>query len=342
MKLATLKDGTRDGQLAIVSRDLESAHLADGIAPTLQAALDDWAFIAPQLNEIYQQLNNGDGNGNGSGRGRGRRAFEFDPKNCMAPLPRAFQRVDACAYLNHAQLVRRAFGAALPANFQEQPLMCQGAGDDWLGPCDDIVLAHEAWGIDFNAELAVITDDLPMGSTPDQAQGHIKLLMLVNGLALRNLMPDEAANGYGCLESRPASSCSPLALTPDELGAAWKDGKVVSALRLSWNGKLVGQPEAGVGMAFNFPQLLSHLSKTRNARAGTIVCSGAVSNQDASRGYACIAERRALEMLADGVASTPFMLFQDRIKIEMLGLDGKSMFGAIDQLVKQSAPRKPG
>lgn len=330
MKLATLNDGTRDGQLAIVARDLKTAHLADGIAPTLQAALDDWAFIALQLNEIYQQLNSG----------RGRRTFEFDQKSCMAPLPRAFQRADAFAYVNHVDRLRRASGAAMPASFWQEPLMYQGASDDLLGPGENIVLAHEAWGIDFGAELAVITDDVPIGSTPDQAQQHIKLLMLVNAISLRNLMPDELAKGFGFVQSKSASSCSPVAVTLDELGEAWKDGKVQLPLRSVWNGKLVGQPHAGLDMAFNFPQLLSHLTKTRNARAGTIVASGPVSNQDASQGYACIAEKRCQEMLADGVASTPFMLFGDSIKIDMLGLDGKSVFGAIDQLVKQSEARK--
>ncbi len=330
MKLATLRDGTRDGQLAVVSRDLKTAHLADGIAPTLQAALDDWAFIAPQLIELSQQLNSG----------RAQRSFEFDPKNCMAPLPRAFQWADGSAYVNHVELVRKARKADMPDSFWEDPLMYQGGSDELLGAHDDIVLAHEAWGIDFEAEVAVITDDVAIGVTPDQALQRIKLLMLVNDVSLRNLIPAELAKGFGFVQSKPAASFSPVAITPDELGEAWKDGKVHLALRSSWNGKLVGQPLAGVDMVFNFPQLIAHLCKTRNVRAGTIVGSGTVSNKDATRGYSCIAEKRCLELIADGVASTPFMLFGDTIKIEMLDSNNKSIFGAIDQTVTQSVAKK--
>jgi fumarylacetoacetate (FAA) hydrolase len=329
MKLATLNDGTRDGQLCVVARDLKTAHLADGIAPTLQAALDDWTFIAPQLNELYQQLNSG----------RAHRSFEFDPARCMAPLPRAFQWADGSAYVNHVELVRKARNAEMPASFWEDPLMYQGGSDDFLDPMDDIVLAHEEWGIDFEAEVAVITDDVPMGATADQAQLHIKLLMLVNDVSLRNLIAPELAKGFGFLQSKPASSFSPVAVTPDELGEAWKDSKVHLPLRSTWNGKLVGQPQAGEDMVFNFAQLIAHLCKTRQARAGSIVGSGTVSNQDARRGYSCIAEKRCLEMIADGAASTPFMLFGDSIRIEMLDLAGKSIFGAIEQTVRQAPAR---
>jgi fumarylacetoacetate (FAA) hydrolase len=327
-----MKDGTRDGQLAVVSRDLKTAHLADGIASTLQAALDDWAFIAPQLSELSALLN----------AGRALKTFDFDPANCMAPLPRAFQWADGSAYVNHVELVRKARNAEMPASFWEDPLMYQGGSDDFLGPMDDIVLAHEEWGIDFEAEVAVITDDVPMGSTPDQAHQQIRLLMLVNDVSLRNLIPPELAKGFGFLQSKPASGFSPVAVTPDELGEAWKDGKVHLALRSTWNGKLVGQPQAGVDMVFNFPQLVAHLCKSRHARAGTIVGSGTVSNKDAKKGYSCIAEKRALEMIDDGVASTPFMLFGDTIRIEMLDANGKSVFGAIDQTVRQAAlpPRR--
>ncbi|HZV66874.1 MAG TPA: fumarylacetoacetate hydrolase family protein [Telluria sp.] len=331
MKLSTINDGTRDGQLAVVSRDLKTAHLADGIAPTLQAALDDWAFIAPQLNDLYVQLNNG----------RAHRSVDFDAAKCMAPLPRAYQWADGSAYVNHVELVRKARGAELPASFWEDPLMYQGGSDDFLGPMDDIALAHEEWGIDFEAEVAVIVGDVAMGVTPDQAQQHIRLLMLVNDVSLRNLIPPELAKGFGFLQSKPATSFSPVAVTPDELGEAWKDGKVHLPLRSSWNDKLVGQPHAGVDMVFNFPQLIAHLCKSRNARAGSIIGSGTVSNKDAARGYSCIAEKRCLEMIADGAASTPFMLFGDTIKIEMLDGAGKSIFGAIEQTVRQAAPRKP-
>ncbi|QYF91973.1 fumarylacetoacetate hydrolase family protein [Massilia sp. PAMC28688] len=330
MKLATLKDGTRDGQLAVVSRDLKTACVADGIAPTLQAALDDWGFIAPQLNETYQLLNSG----------RAQRSFEFEPARCMAPLPRAFQWVDGSAYVNHVELVRKARNAELPPSFWEDPLMYQGGSDDFLGPTDDIVLAYEEWGIDFESEVAVITGDVPMGATPDQAHQQIRLLMLVNDVSLRNLIPPELAKGFGFLQSKPATSFSPVAITPDELGDAWQGGKVHLALRSTLNGKLVGQPHAGEDMVFNFPQLIAHLCKTRNARAGTIVGSGTVSNKEEKRGYSCIAEKRCLEMMADGVASTPFMLFGDTIRIEMLDAAGKSLFGAIAQRVVQAGARK--
>ncbi|UOD30933.1 fumarylacetoacetate hydrolase family protein [Massilia violaceinigra] len=330
MKLATLKDGSRDGQLVVVARDLKTAHVADGIAPTLQAALDDWAFISPQLNDLYLLLNSG----------RTARSFDFDPAQCMAPLPRAFQWVDGSAYVNHVELVRKARDAEMPASFWDDPLMYQGGSDDFLGPTDDIVLAHEEWGIDFEAEVAVITGDVPMGSTPHQAFDQIRLLVLVNDVSLRNLIPAELGKGFGFLQSKPASSFSPVAVTPDELGDAWQDAKVHLPLRSTWNGKLVGQPHAGVDMVFNFAQLLAHLCKTRNARAGTILGSGTVSNKDAKRGYSCIAEKRALEMITDGVSSTPFMLFGDTIKIEMLDGAGKSVFGAIDQAVKQAEAKK--
>jgi fumarylacetoacetate (FAA) hydrolase len=330
MKLATINDGTRDGQLAVVSRDLKTAHLADGIAPTMQAALDDWTFISPQLADLSMLLNSG----------RGHRSFEFDPSKCMAPLPRAFAWVDGSSYVNHVELVRKARGADMPASFWEDPLMYQGGSDDFIGPMDPIVLAHEEWGIDFESEVAVITGDVPMGATPDQASQQIRLLMLVNDVSLRNLIPEELAKGFGFLQSKPATSFSPVAVTPDELGEAWKGGKVHLPLRSTWNGKLVGQPNAGSDMVFNFPKLIAHLCKTRNARAGTIVGSGTVSNKDAKLGYSCIAEKRSLEMIADGAATTPFMLFGDTIKIEMLDADKKSIFGAIDQAVKQGEPLK--
>ncbi len=326
MKLATIHDGSRDGQLAVVSRDLKTAHMADAIAPTLQAALDDWAFIAPQLADLYDQLN----------AGQARRAFDFDPKRCMAPLPRAFQWADGSAYLNHVELVRRARNAEMPESFRDEPLMYQGGSDDFLGPHDDIVLAHEEWGIDFEAEVAVVTDDVPMGATPDEAHGRIRLLMLVNDVSLRNLIPAELAKGFGFLQAKPATSFSPVAVTPDELGDAWRGGKVHLPLRSAWNGHLVGQPDAGVDMAFNFPQLIAHLCKTRNARAGSIVGSGTVSNRDATLGYSCIAEQRCLEAIADGAPSTPFMRFGDTIRIEMLDEKGKSIFGAIEQAVRKA------
>ncbi|HJV74254.1 MAG TPA: fumarylacetoacetate hydrolase family protein [Noviherbaspirillum sp.] len=330
MKLATLKDGTRDGQLAVVSRDLKTAHIADGIALTLQRALDDWHFIAPQLEQLYERLN----------EGRTHRHFDFDPTRCMAPLPRAFQWADGSAYVNHVELVRQARNAEMPASFWHEPLMYQGGSDDFLGPTDDILLASEEWGIDFEGEVAVITDDVPMGTNAAQAASHIRLLMLVNDVSLRNLIPAELAKGFGFFQSKPASSFSPVAVTPDELGEAWQDGKVHLPLRVTWNGALVGQPNAGVDMVFSFPQLIAHLAMTRNARAGSIIGSGTVSNKDARKGYTCIAEKRCLEMIADGAAKTPFMQFGDTIRIEMLDAKGKSIFGAIDQKVAQGGAPK--
>ena len=305
MKLATLKDGTRDGQLAVVSRDLKTAHLADGIASTLQKALDDWSFIAPQLDLLYQTINSG----------RGHRAFDFEPANCMAPLPRSSLRVAGASYLQQIERACKAAGVDVPANLREAPRLYQGASDDFLGAHDDITLAHEQWGIDYEAGIAAITDDVAMGSTPDQAHLNIKLLMLVNDITLRNL-------------------------APDELGDAWRGGKVHYALRCSLNGKLTGQPHAGADMAFNYPQLLAHLCRTRNARAGSVVSAGGVANKEIKKGFSSIFERRNQEMIADGVASTPYLLFGDVVRLEMLGDDGKSLFGAIEQTLKQAEVRK--
>jgi fumarylacetoacetate (FAA) hydrolase len=330
MKLATLKDGTRDGQLAVVSRDLKTAVLANGIAPSLQRALDDWNFIAPQLERVYDELNTG----------KAQRAFDFDPKQCMAPLPRAFQWADGSAYVNHVELVRKARNAEMPESFWHDPLMYQGGSDDFIGPTDDIVLGSEEWGIDFEGEVAVITDDVPMGTAPEDAAAHIKLLMLVNDVSLRNLIPAELAKGFGFFQAKSASSFSPVAVTPDELAGAWQDGKVHLPLRATWNGMLVGQPNAGVDMVFSFPQLIAHLARTRNARAGSIIGSGTVSNKDATKGYSCIAEKRCLETIANGEPKTPFMKFGDTIRIEMLDANGKSIFGAINQQVAQHVPKK--
>jgi len=328
MKLATLKDGTRDGQLAVVSRDLKTVAIADAIAPTLQRALDDWQFMAPQLIELYEQLN----------AGRAPRAFDFDARNCMAPLPRAYQWADGSSYVNHVELVRRARAAQMPESFWHDPLMYQGGSDDFIGPTDDIVVMSEDWGIDFEGEVAVVTDDVAMGASPEQAAGHIRLLMLVNDVSLRNLIPAELAKGFGFLQSKPATAFSPVAVTPDELGPAWRDGRLHLPLRATWNNNLVGQPNAGDDMVFGFPQLVAHLAKTRNVRAGSIVGSGTVSNKDARRGYTCIAEKRALEMIEGGEPTTPFMRFGDNIRLDMRDADGRSIFGAIDQKVVQGEP----
>jgi fumarylacetoacetate (FAA) hydrolase len=323
MKLATLKDGSRDGQLVVVSRDLSTAHAAPEAAPTLQRALDDWAFVAPQLDDLYQTLT----------AGKARHAFAFEPQRCMAPLPRAYQWADGSSYVNHVELVRRARNADMPETFWHDPLMYQGGSDDFIGPRDDAPFLSEDWGIDFEAEVAVVTDDVPMGSAPEQCAEHVKLLMLVNDWSLRNLIPAELAKGFGFFQSKPATAFGPVAVTPDELGDAWRDGRVHLPMLCHWNGRKVGEADAGVDMVFDFPRLIAHVAKTRNARAGSIVGSGTVSNKDPARGWSCIAEVRALEMIAGGKPQTDFMRFGDRIRIEMLDAHGQSVFGAIDQQV---------
>jgi fumarylacetoacetate (FAA) hydrolase len=323
MKLATLKDGTRDGQLIVVSRDLHTAAIADTIAPTLQRALDDWAFYAPQLGELSDALNHG----------RARRAFAFDAANCMAPLPRAFQWADGSAYVNHVELVRRARGAEMPPEFWTDPLMYQGGSDDFLGPRDDVVCASEAWGIDFEAEVAVFVGDVPMGATPDDALKAVRLVTLANDVSLRNLIPAELAKGFGFFQGKPATAFAPVAVTPDELGEHWRDGRVHRPMIVHWNGRKVGQPDAGTDMVFHFGQLIAHAAKTRNLRAGSIVGSGTVSNQDPKRGYCCIAEKRCLETIEHGAPQTEFMRYGDSVRIEMLDEAGKSIFGAIEQAV---------
>jgi fumarylacetoacetate (FAA) hydrolase len=329
MKLATLKDGSRDGQLVVVSRDLALAHHAAGIAGRLQGALDDWSFIAPQLEELYLTLN----------EGRARHAFPFDPRLAMAPLPRAYQWADGSAYVNHVELVRKARGAEMPPSFWTDPLMYQGGSDDLLGPHDAIVCPSEEFGIDFEAEVAVVTDDVAMGTAPAEARAHVRLLMLVNDVSLRNLIPAELAKGFGFFQSKPATAFSPVAVTPDELGEAWRDARLHRPLVVHWNGEQVGAPDAGTDMTFDFGQLIAHVAKTRNLRAGSIIGSGTVSNLDRSRGYCCIAEKRSLEMIEHGQASTPFMKYGDRVRIEMFDAQGQSIFGAIEQSVAAPSRR---
>jgi fumarylacetoacetate (FAA) hydrolase len=323
MKLATLKDGSRDGQLAVVSRDLSSAHFATGIASTLQQVLDDWNFISPQLEDLYATLNGG----------KARHAFEFDPRQCMAPLPRAYQWLDGSAYLNHVALVRRARGAEVPASFHEDPLLYQGGSDDFLGPCDDAPFDSTDWGIDFESEVAVVTGDVAQGTDADAALDAVRLLMLVNDWSLRHLIPAELAKGFGFVQGKPATAFGPVAVTPDELGAAWQGGRVHLTLESSWNSKRMGLCDAGPEMTFHFGQLIAHAAKTRRLRAGSIVGSGTVSNQDRARGVGCIAEQRAIETIEGGAPQTAFMQFGDTVRIEMAGLDGASLFGAIAQRV---------
>jgi fumarylacetoacetate (FAA) hydrolase len=323
MKLATLKDGSRDGQLAVVSRDLGLAHFAAGIAPTLQRVLDDWNFLSPQLEDLYATLNGG----------KARHAFPFDPRHCMAPLPRTYRWVDGSAYRSHVERLRRARGADMPAAFDEDPLMYQGAGDGLLGACDDAVFASAGWGIDFEAELAVVTGDVAAGTGADAALEGVRLLLLVNDWSLRDLVSAELAKGFGFVQSKAATAFGPVAVTPDELGPAWRGGRVHVALASERSGRPFGRCDAGPEMGFHFGQLIAHAARTRRLGAGSIVGGGTVSNRDDSHGHGCIAERRAVELLRDGVAATPFLQHGERIRIEAVGDDGLSVFGALDQQV---------
>ena len=336
MKLATYKDGSRDGQLVVVARDLSSAHYATGIADRLQQVLDDWNFLSPQLQDLSDTLNHG----------KARHAFPFDPRQCMAPLPRSYQWADGSAYLNHVELVRAARKSQVPESFYSDPLMYQGVSDDMLGPCDDVVCASESFGIDFEAEVVVITGDVPMGASADRALEGVRLVALANDVTLRNLIPDELAKGFGFVQSKPATAFSPVAVTLDELGDAWDKGRLHLTLQSSWNGRKVGMCDAGPDMTFHFGQLIAHLCKTRNVRAGSIVGSGTVSNKgvevdgrmDWPKGYSCIAEKRAIETIQDGAPLTAYMQYGDSIRIEMKGRDGQSVFGAIDQRIAAPAP----
>jgi fumarylacetoacetate (FAA) hydrolase len=338
MKLATYKDGSRDGQLVVVSRDLSTAHYATGIAQKMQQLLDDWNFISPQLQDLYDTLNH-------ANQSKARHAFPFDPKQCMAPLPRAYQWADGSAYLNHVELVRAARNSEVPQSFYTDPLMYQGGSDDFTGPCDNIVCVSEAFGIDFEAEIAVVTSDVRMNSTPAQALEGIRLVMLANDVSLRNLIPNELAKGFGFFQSKPATAFSPVAVTLDELSfngeSVWDKGRLNLTVQSTWNGRKVGMCDAGPEMTFHFGQLIAHICKTRNVRAGSIVGSGTVSNQgvttngktDWPKGYSCIAEKRAIETVQDGQPKTEYMKFGDTIRIEVKGRDGVSVFGAIEQEV---------
>ncbi|HEM6987024.1 TPA: fumarylacetoacetate hydrolase family protein [Legionella pneumophila] len=324
MKLASLKSTrSRDGELCIVNRLLTAAIRVPHIASTLQYALDHWDVVEPKLQLVYQQLNDN----------QIEDAFAFAPELCASPLPRAYQWADGSAYVNHVELVRKARGAEMPADFWTNPLMYQGGSDAFLGPRDPILVSSEAYGIDFESEVAVITDDVPMGIDHTNTAHHIKLLMLVNDVSLRNLIPEELAKGFGFFQSKPASSFSPVAITPDELGSYWDGQRVNLPLISHLNEQLFGQPNAGVDMTFSFPELIQHAAKTRFLTAGTIIGSGTVSNLDRSKGSSCIAEKRMLEMIEFGQAKTPFMRFGDRIRIEMLDGQGYSLFGSIDQIV---------
>ena len=336
MKLASLKEGGRDGTLVVVSEDLTRATRVPGGPPTLQAALEDWQETMPELQSVYRLLN----------QGSIADSFAFAPEACASPLPRAYQWLDGSAYVNHVELVRKARGAELPASFWEDPLMYQGASDGFLGPTDDIEAASESWGIDFEAEVAVVTDDVPMGLSPEAARRHIKLVMLVNDVSLRGLIPAELAKGFGFVHGKPASAFSPVAVTPDVLGEGWDGGRLSLPLRSYLNEQAFGRPEAGNDMTFDFPTLIAHAAKTRHLAAGTIIGSGTVSNRGpdggpgqpigrGGLGYSCLAELRMVETILEGKPSTPFMRFGDRIRIEMTDAAGRSIFGAIEQAVEK-------
>jgi fumarylacetoacetate (FAA) hydrolase len=332
MKLATLKDSTRDGRLVVVSKDLTSARRVGHIARTLQAALDDWAYVGPRLERVAEGIETGS-----------QPTIRFHEHDAASPLPRAYQWADGSAYVNHVELVRRARNADMPESFWTDPLIYQGGSDSFLGPRDPILLVNEAWGADMEGEVAVILGDVPMGASMDEAREAIRLVLLVNDVSLRGLIPSELAKGFGFFQSKPSSAFSPVAVTPDELGSAWDGGKLSLPLKVDLNGKPFGRANAGVDMTFDFPQLIAHAAKTRSLIAGTIIGSGTVSNKldggpgkpvaDGGAGYSCIAEIRTIETINLGVPKTPFLHFGDTVRIEMKDDKGHSIFGAIEQTV---------
>jgi fumarylacetoacetate (FAA) hydrolase len=342
MKLATLKAGGRDGTLVVVSRDLVTCQAVPAIARTLQAALDDWAAIAPRLQQVYEQLN----------QGVAPNAVSFLEQECASPLPRAYQWADGSAYINHVELVRKARGAQVPPSFYNDPLMYQGGSDSFVGPYDPIAVLSEEWGVDLEAEVAVVTGDVPMGASPEQAAQAIRLVMLVNDVSLRNLIPKELEKGFGFFQSKPASAFSPVAVTPDELGDAWRESKLCLPLQVTLNGEPFGRPNAGDDMTFSFAQLVAHAAKTRELAAGSIIGSGTVSNKQGGLhgssianggvGYCCLAELRMYETIEQGAPQTPFLRYGDTVRIEMLDAAGASIFGAIDQEVAHYHGQRDG
>jgi len=323
MKLASLKTGGRDGSLIVVSRNLDHFVSAADISPTLQIALDNWQQTAPRLNALYEELN----------QGTCPDIRTLDVQALAAPLPRAFEFVDGSAYLPHVERVRRARGAEVPESFYVDPLMYQGASAGFLGPRDPVPVVSEEYGIDFESEVIVVTDDVPMAVTAEAAEEHIQLIGLINDVSLRNLIPAELAKGFGFLQSKPRSALSPVLVTPDELSGHWQGSKLSLPLHSRLNDAYFGDPEAGVDMQFNFAQLVAHAARTRPLTAGTIVGSGTIANEDTGKGASCLAEIRMLEIIADGKPSTPFMKFGDTIRIEMFDSNGDSIFGAIDQKI---------
>jgi fumarylacetoacetate (FAA) hydrolase len=330
MKLGSLKAGGRDGSLVVVSRDLQRAVLVPQIAATLQAALDDWANSAPRLNAVAEVL----AHAPLAQTIDGQAVFAVDFQDFAAPLPRAYEFVDGSAYLPHVERVRKARGATVPDSFYVDPLMYQATSAGFIPPRDPVRVPSETYGIDLEAEVVVVTDDVPMAISAQQAAAHIQLIGLINDVSLRNLIPDELAKGFGFLQSKPRSSLAPVFVTPDELGTAWRDSKVHLPLHSQINGQDFGAPECGVDMQFSFAQLIAHAAKTRPLTAGTMVGSGTVANQDESKGASCLAEKRTLEVIASGKASTPFMRFGDRVSIMMRDASGADIFGAIDQIMQ--------
>ncbi len=334
MKLATLRNGKRDGRLVVVSRDLTRCTDASFLVPTLQAALDDWTRIAPHLEALAESLEHGSVP-----------SERFHEHDALSPLPRAYQWADGSAYVNHVELVRKARGAEMPATFWTDPLMYQGGSDSFLAPRDPIVMADDAWGIDMEGEVAVVVDDVPMGATPAEAKEKIRLVMLVNDVSLRRLIPDELAKGFGFFQGKPSSAFSPVAVTPDELGEAWDGGKLHLPLKVDINGKPFGRADTGIDMTFDFPTLIAHAAKTRPLVAGSIIGSGTVSNKldggpgktiaEGGVGYSCLAELRIVEQLTNGKATSDFLRFGDTVRIEMKDKSGHSIFGAIEQAVKK-------
>lgn len=324
MKLASIKTAGRDGSLIVVDRTLSRAVAVPEIAPTLQTALEEWFYIAPRLERVYSVLNQDQCE-----------SFPIQTTELSSPLPRAYQWLDGSAYLSHVERVRKARGADMPPSFLHDPLMYQGGSDSFLGPSDPIFVADEKWGIDFEAEVVVITNDVEMDVSAENAASHIKLIGLVNDISLRNLIPSELAKGFGFLQGKPSSAFSPVAVMPEEIGSAWDGARLHLPLMVYWNDQLFGEANTGVDMQFDFAQLIRHAAKTRRLSAGTLIGSGTVSNQDSSRGFSCIVERRMVESLETGEPQTDFMRYGDKVRIEMLDSEGRSIFGAIEQEVRR-------
>ena len=325
MKLGSISDNSRDGCPVLVDRCLRYMVPVKDVIDNWQLAIENWSEVSPELEKIYEKLDKGLAEG----------ASAYDRSKLAAPFPRAYQWLDGSAYVTHVELLRKARGVELPANFWVDPLMYQGGSDHFLGPCETIKIKDINWGVDFEGELAVVVDDVPLGISENKAEQHIKLIMLVNDISLRNLIPDELNKGFGFVHGKPPSAFGPLAITPDTIGQSWKDGKVHLPLLIKLNGKKVGFANAGVDMTFSFPELVAHAAKTRRLRAGTIIGSGTISNSDQQHGYSCIAEIRMIETINEGAPHTPFLQYGDKITMEMFASDGQSIFGSLEQTVEK-------